>query len=142
MRLVAAALVALALTVVPSDARKPTTHYVRDQPGGVLLEHIRVFTQWAKRGDRVVVEGDCFSACTLMLGVIPPADICAKPGGVFGFHSARDASGYSYEGTVVMWWMYGGRVREALARRGWAGPSEHPGLIFVPADELVRRCPA
>jgi hypothetical protein len=39
-------------------------------------------------GERVVVDGDCLSACTLVLGLVPSNQVCATPRARFGFHVA------------------------------------------------------
>ena len=38
-------------------------------------------------GERVVIDGNCFSACTLVTAIIPKERICVTERAVFGFHA-------------------------------------------------------
>jgi hypothetical protein len=42
-----------------------------------------------KSGERVIIDGPCFSACTLVLSIVPDDRICVTRRAVLGFHAAR-----------------------------------------------------
>ncbi len=129
----------------PDSKPKPVTHTITDDPGGEILSFIARFVQWRDAGDSVRIEGECNSACTLVLGIIPSDRICATRNAEFGFHSAMLVFGpgmtrYSEEGTQLLWFFYQDRVRRVLTKNGWAGPSAHPELLVIDALEIVRPC--
>jgi hypothetical protein len=63
-------------------------YYLHD-PGGNVSEHYFTYSQVNKDYDRVVIDGQCKSACTMVLGVVPLNKICITPGGYFMFHAAH-----------------------------------------------------
>lgn len=123
------------------------THVVKKDGGGNMVEYINKYGAWATKKDSVVVAGQCDSSCTIMLGLIEPDLICATRHAEFGFHSAMDYFGdgkavYSEIGTQTLWFFYTNvdRVQRVLAKHGWSGPSNHPKLILIEAQEMVRPC--
>ena len=52
----------------------------------------------AQSGERVVIDGPCLSACTLVLSTVPSNRICVTRRAVLGFHAARsiDTRGRMY----------------------------------------------
>lgn len=144
MRRWLAALVLLCLCILPAYGQEPapTTHIVADDDGGVLLAYIAKYWQWHVNGDLVRIEGECNSACTILLGIIESDHICAARNGEFGFHSASIGPGiYSEDGTVMLWSFYrDSRTERVLKKHGWEGPSRHPELIMIDAEEIVRPC--
>jgi hypothetical protein len=114
--------------------------------GGVIDEFLHKYEVIRASGEEVIVAGECSSACTMMLGIVPDSKICAMPGGVFGFHSGMEmlpgepwSARYSLYWTRVMWRRYPERVRNVLRSRGWNG-GPHPGLIRIRATDIVRPC--
>ena len=75
-----------------------------------------------KSGQRVVIDGTCASACTLLLGVIPHNRICVTPRAVLAFHAAWDPSltgaQTNASGTKYLWSRYPDGVRRWIARHG------------------------
>jgi hypothetical protein len=138
MRIILAITAALAMFATAAAAGR-TVHYVNNDLGGLLLEHTEEFAQWAHYGDRVIIDGLCASACTLLLGY-SQLRVCATDSGLFAFHSASYPGGYSEGATLFMWFSYPYRVRQALLKRGWDGVSDHPEPIFIPATEIVQPC--
>jgi hypothetical protein len=59
-----------------------------DDHGGQVEEYLQAFAKARSTGERVVVDGDCLSACTMVLGLIPFNQLCATPRARFGFHLA------------------------------------------------------
>jgi hypothetical protein len=95
-------------------------------------------------GRRVIINGPCYSACTLVLGVVPRERICARSSAQLGFHAAakKDLFGRqvsSPEGTQLVWDTYPADVRGWLTHCGGLSAQ----LIFLKGRELesmVRPC--
>jgi hypothetical protein len=60
---------------------------IRASSGGYVLDYIELFSRVRASGDRVVIDGPCLSACTLVLSTIPRNRICVTPRAVLGFHA-------------------------------------------------------
>jgi hypothetical protein len=58
-------------------------------PGGPVVPYVQLFEAVRKSGERVVIDGPCFSACTLVLSIVPNDRICVTRRAVLGFHAAR-----------------------------------------------------
>jgi hypothetical protein len=58
-------------------------------PGGVVGPFIDLFERVRSSGERVVIDGPCLSACTLVLSMVPDDRICVTRRAVLGFHAAR-----------------------------------------------------
>jgi hypothetical protein len=115
--LLAAALLASALT--PASA----TMRIAEDRGGQIGRYLQAFALLRTSGENVVVDGNCLSACTLVLGLIPRNQICATPRARFGFHAAwmPDMDGHpvtSAMGTQALWNIYPGDVRRWINRHG------------------------
>ncbi len=134
------AAVAMCLAGPSATSKQPTVHVIHRDGGGVLFHYIEKYYVWNTNGDRVRVAGECYSACTLVLGALDNRRICAARGAQFGFHSASNSGEFTQGGTEFMWSFYSGQVREVLARHGWAAPSYHPEFLMINAQEIVRPC--
>ena len=58
-------------------------------PGGQVGPFLDLFEQVRESGERVVIDGPCLSACTLVLSMVPSDRICVTRRAVLGFHAAR-----------------------------------------------------
>src|SRR5437899_6218574 len=58
-------------------------------PGGQVGPFLDLFDRVRASGERVVIDGPCLSACTLVLSTIPSERICVTRRAVLGFHGAR-----------------------------------------------------
>src|SRR6202045_5052252 len=58
-------------------------------PGGEVGPFLDLFEKVRASGERVVIDGPCLSACTLVLSVVPNDRICVTRRAVLGFHAAR-----------------------------------------------------
>jgi hypothetical protein len=99
------------------------TMLISEDRGGQIGHYLQTFAVLRSSGERVVVDGDCLSACTLVLGLIPQDRICATPRARFGFHAAwmPDIDGRpvtSPMGTQALWNIYPGNVRSWINRHG------------------------
>jgi hypothetical protein len=67
-------------------------------PGGAVGPFLELFERVRASGERVVIDGPCLSACTLVLSTVPNGRICVTRRAVLGFHAARsiDRQGQMY----------------------------------------------
>ena len=72
-------------------AMSPTRAEVRilASPGGQVGPFLDLFERVRESGERVVIDGPCLSACTLVLSIVPDNRICVTRRAVLGFHAAR-----------------------------------------------------
>jgi len=74
----------MALTVSSASA----TMRISEDRGGQIGRYLEAYAAVRSSGENVVVDGNCLSACTLLLGVVPRERICATQNARFGFHAA------------------------------------------------------
>ena len=72
------------LAVAPARAE---LHITRDH-GGYVDEYKTKYQRIRDRHERVIIDGICNSACTLVLGIVPMSRICVTPRASLGFHQA------------------------------------------------------
>src|SRR5215469_9070299 len=65
-------------------------------PGGTVSEFLSVFEVLRASGERIVIDGPCLSACTLVLVAVPANRICVTRRAVFGFHAAHSVDRYDH----------------------------------------------
>lgn len=70
---------------------------IEASPGGEASSFIEFFEQLRQSRERVVIDGPCFSACTLVLIIMPRSRICVTQRAVFGFHAAKAIDQYGRE---------------------------------------------
>ena len=92
-------------------------------PGGQVGPFIDLFERVRASGERVVIDGPCLSACTLVLSVVPDDHICVTRRAILGFHAARsiDRRGRMYtepEASALVLEAYPSPVRGWIRRRG------------------------
>jgi hypothetical protein len=132
----------LASGIAPASA----TMRIAEDRGGQIGHYLQAFALLRSTGEDVVIDGNCLSACTLVLGMIPNNKICATENARFGFHAAwmPDSEGRpvtSAMGTRALWNIYPTSVRHWINRHG--GLSRK--MIFLEGHDLtgiVRSCAA
>ena len=80
---VATVLAVAAMLPASADVR------IRSSPGGAVEPYLAAFARVRQSGQRVVIDGPCLSACTLVLSTIPRNRICVTRRAVLGFHAPR-----------------------------------------------------
>ena len=115
--MVAVALCAVVLAPAEAEVR------ILSSPGGQVGPFLDLFEQIRSSGERVVIDGPCMSACTLVLSMVPSNRICVTRRAVLGFHAARsiDRRGRSYaepEASDLVLQAYPEPVRDWISRRG------------------------
>ena len=96
---------------------------ILSSPGGQVGPFLDLFEQVNKSGERVIIDGPCLSACTLVLSMVPSERICVTRRAVLGFHAARsvDRRGRTYaepEASRLVLEAYPGPVRNWIVQRG------------------------
>jgi hypothetical protein len=91
--------------------------------GGEVGHFMELFDDLRKSGDRVVIDGPCLSACTLVLSAVSKDRICVTRRAVLGFHAARsiDRRGRFHaqpEATEIMNETYPTAIRGWIRRHG------------------------
>lgn len=61
---------------------------ITDDRGGNIGQYWSRYTALRDAGERVVIDGTCSSACTLVLGIVPRDRICVTENAILGFHAA------------------------------------------------------
>jgi hypothetical protein len=93
--------------------------------GGYVEEYKAKYKRVRDRGERVIIDGICNSACTLVLGIVPMNRVCVTPRATLGFHQAYYDKAYTYgikvtsaEGTSDLVSYYPDAVKDWLNRNG------------------------
>lgn len=99
------------------------TMRIAEDRGGQIGHYLQAFATLRSSGEKVVIDGNCLSACTLVLGLIPKSRVCATPRARFGFHAAwmPDVDGRpvtSPMGTEALWNIYPSSVKRWISRNG------------------------
>ena len=124
LRLLVSAL--LVLANVPAQA---ADYRITRDFGGLVDQYKAKYTQIRDRAERVIIDGICNSACTLVLGIVPLNKICVTPKASLGFHAAYYDKAYtfgmkvtSYTGTADLMSYYPSPVKEWISRKGGLTP--------------------
>src|ERR1043166_9637083 len=107
--------------------------------GGLVDTYKAKYAKIRDHGDRVIIDGICNSACTLVLGIVPLNRICVTPRASLGFHQAyydkRWTAGLrvtSVAGTDELMSYYPAAVKAWIARKG--GLSAEMKRVFNGTD--------
>ena len=134
--LIAAMLCALATSPAQAEVR------ILGSRGGQVGPFLDLFERVRDSGERVVIDGPCLSACTLVLSMVPSSRICMTRRAVLGFHAARsmDRRGRMYAepaASALVLQAYPAGVRDWIIRRG--GLTSH--LLLLRGRELAALYP-
>ena len=119
MRALAVILLALSTTAASADYRITRDH------GGLVDDYKAKYAKLRDRGERVIIDGICNSACTLVLGIVPLNRICVTPRASLGFHQAYYDKAFTFgikvtsaEGTSDLMSYYPETVKDWIRRNG------------------------
>jgi hypothetical protein len=121
-RIILTLVLAVALWVIASMLARADVRIIAS-PGGEVAPFIDLFEKVRNSGERVVIDGPCLSACTLVLSLVPENRICVTGRAILGFHAARsvDRRGRTYpepEASKLFLAAYPDPVRAWIMRRG------------------------
>ena len=137
--LIGAAMAAL-LIVLPHGANAMLV--ITSDIGGRIGNYVETYQRARQTGELVVIDGVCLSACTLVLGIVPPDRICITRRATLGFHAAwlpgpRGRPVRSAAGTQALWEYYPPNVRRWIEARG--GLSQK--MLYLRGSELAAMYP-
>ena len=118
--------------------------HITGSRGGEVARFLALFTLVRERGERVIIDGPCLSACTLVLSIVPDDRICVTRRAVLGFHAARlldKRSGRlsaATEATELIAATYPPAIQDWITRHG--GLTRE--LILLRGPELMQIYPA
>ena len=112
-----------ALAALCSMHPASATIVISGDAGGPIPQYEQRFAMMRASGETVVIDGRCLSACTMVLGLVPPERLCVTPRARLGFHAAwfPDMAGgrvFSRQDTQRLHDSYPPAVRHWIARRG------------------------
>jgi hypothetical protein len=133
---------ALASTVV-TCAAFADVHIIGD-PGGEISSYVQRFSEIRESGQRIIIDGPCLSACTLLTGIVPRDRVCVTARAVLGFHAAsyyNDASRSlvpTRRGSALVMRLYPPQVRTWINRHGGLRPQ----MIVMRGQDLAALYPS
>lgn len=114
----------LLLSVAAATPARAELHITRDH-GGYVEEYKAKYKRVREKGERVIIDGICNSACTLVLGIVPMNKICVTPRASLGFHQAYYDKAFTFgikvtsaEGTSDLMSYYPNTVKDWIRRNG------------------------
>jgi hypothetical protein len=137
-----AALAGIAALVALSTSNASATVRITDDVGGRIGTYVEAYSAVRSSGERVMIDGACLSACTLVLGIVPRDRICVTQRAMLGFHAAwmpgpagRPVA--SAVGTQALWEVYPPHLRRWINSRGGLSSK----MIFLRGRELASMYP-
>jgi hypothetical protein len=122
MRITSFAPLLLALlfaTPARADLRITSDH------GGYVSEYKARYERIRDRHERVIIDGICNSACTLVFGIVPLNRVCVTPRAIIGFHEAYYDKAFTFgikvtsaEGTSDLMSYYPQPIKDWIRRNG------------------------
>jgi hypothetical protein len=127
-----AALAALTISNASAAVR------IKADPGGQIGPYLENLALLRSSGERVIIDGPCLSACTMVLGVIPRNRICVTPRARLGFHAAwhpgeNGRPVTSRAATQLLMDIYPEDVRSWIKGRGGLSPK----MMYLSGRELA-----
>ena len=114
----------LLLTLLVASPARADLHITRDH-GGYVEEYKAKYQRIRDRHERVIIDGICNSACTLVFGIVPMNKICVTPRASLGFHQAYYDKAFTFgikvtssEGTSDLMSYYPVTVKDWIRRNG------------------------
>ena len=114
-----------------------------NDPGGEVSSYLRTFYEVRATGERIVIDGPCLSACTLLTGIVPRDHVCVTRRAVLGFHAASYSHDVSRSlvptraGTRLVMRFYPPEIRAWINRHGGLTPQ----LITMRGRDLAALYP-
>jgi hypothetical protein len=132
----------LVATPARADLRITSDH------GGYVSEYKAKYERIRDRHERVIIDGICNSACTLVFGIVPLNRVCVTPRAIIGFHEAYYDKAFTFgikvtsaEGTSDLMSYYPQPVKDWIRRNG--GLTAEMKMIGNGVDlwKMVDPCP-
>jgi hypothetical protein len=114
----------LLLSLLAATPARADLHITRDR-GGYVAEYKAKYQRIRDHHERVIIDGICNSACTLVFGIVPMNKICVTPRASLGFHQAYYDKAFTFgikvtsaEGTSDLMSYYPDTVKDWIRRNG------------------------
>src|SRR6516165_12382646 len=115
--------------IAAADGSAGADYRIRKDYGGFLDQYKLKYAAIRDRGEHVIIDRVCNSACTLVLGIVPLKRICVTPRASLGFHTAYFDQSYTFGIKLTSYWdtadmlaYYPEKVKKWLDRRGGLTP--------------------
>jgi hypothetical protein len=137
----------LSLSLLAIAPARADVRITRDH-GGYVTEYKAKYERIRDRKERVIIDGICNSACTLVFGIVPLNKVCVTPRASVGFHQAYYDKAFTFgikvtsaEGTSDLMSYYPPTVKDWIRRNG--GLTNEMKKIKNGADlwKIVDPCP-
>jgi len=134
--LAAVALVAALLVLMPTSATAVVR--ITNDPGGNIGDYYSRYQALRSSKDQVVIDGKCSSACTMILGIVPPDRICVTRNALLGFHAAWQPNLVGQKvindpATRTLMSLYPSPIRHWIERNGGLRSK----MIYLSGSELM-----
>jgi hypothetical protein len=137
----------LAVLVAMATPASADVRITRDF-GGYVDQYKAKYARMRDKRERIVIDGTCNSACTLLLGIVPLRQVCVTPRASLGFHEAyydkRWTAGVrvtSVAGTAELMAVYPKSVKDWIARNGGLTPQMKHLRSGADLWKIVDPCP-
>jgi hypothetical protein len=125
------------LSIVTIPRSVPAAVIIKDDHGGNIGVYWSRYSALRDMGEKIVIDGICSSACTMVLGMVPHDRICVTDNALLGFHAAwrPGLSGVRVindPGTRTLMSFYPTPVRKWIVSHGGLGPQ----TIYLSGPEL------
>src|ERR1700726_5208903 len=109
-----------------------------EDAGGRIGTYVDKYQGVRSSGEKVIIDGSCVSACTIVLGTVPHDRICVTSRARLGFHAAWDPDSRGRKitnpaATQTLYSMYPFEIRRWIDQRGGLTPR----IIFLSGRELA-----
>jgi len=101
---------------------------ITGDPGGEVAAYVHKYQEIRDSGERVVIDGPCLSACTLLTGIVPRSRVCVTSRAMLGFHAASYLDDTSRRlvptraGSRLVMHLYPPEIRHWIERHGGLTP--------------------
>lgn len=122
-----AALAGALTAALLATAARADVRITRDA-GGEIAAYVSRFREMRESGERLIIDGPCFSACTLFTAFIPRDHVCVTRRAVLGFHAAsyyddvRRSLVPTRVGTGLVMRVYPPQIRHWIEQHGGLTP--------------------
>lgn len=132
----------LVLATIPTIAT--ATVIIKDDHGGNIGAYWSRYTALRDMGEKIIIDGACSSACTLVLGIVPSNRICVTQNALLGFHAAWRPGFLGIKvinepGTRTLMSFYPTPIRDWIEHHGGLGP-ETTYLFGPELQAMYKEC--
>jgi hypothetical protein len=114
-------LLSASLAMAGVHASNATVRISEDR-GGQIGRYLDRFNAIRASGESVIIDGECLSACTMVLGIVPQDRLCVTSRASFGFHNAYNlkagARVTNTEATELLFSTYSAPVKDWVTAHG------------------------